>query len=429
VAARTGRFEDEGWRVRKDGSRFWANVVISAMRDASGELSGFAKVTRDLTERRRIEELEESERRINEFLAMLGHELRNPLAPIRNAVAIMRERAQADPKQDWARGVIERQVDHLTRLVDDLLDIGRITKGKITLQRQVVDLAAPVSAAVEASRPSFVQKSQTLEVQQEGAALLVDGDPTRLTQIVLNLLTNASKYSPPETRVWLTLTREDEQAVLRVRDEGIGMATELLPRVFDLFFQGERTLARSEGGLGIGLTLVRRLVHLHRGTVTATSPGPGRGSEFEVRFPLAAAPAAQSPEARRADRTTAASRAARVLVVDDNVDSAETMALLIGIWGHEVRTAQDGPSALAAAVEQRPDIILLDLGLPGTSGYEVAARIRAMPELGRPLLVAMTGYGQEEDKRRTRQAGFVHHLTKPVAPDALEEILASLALP
>jgi len=424
VARREGRFEDEGWRVRKDGSRFWANVVISAVRDRAGTLRGFAKVTRDLTERKRIEELEVAERRINEFLAMLGHELRNPLAPIRNAVAILRAGARDSGSEERAAGVIERQVDHLTRLVDDLLDISRITSGKIVLRKEPIDLPAPILAAVEAARPAFERKGQAFEFRHDGSPLPVSGDGTRLTQIVLNLLNNASKYTPDGGHVSLFLETAEGQAVIRVKDDGMGIAPDLLPRMFDLFVQGERGIDRSEGGLGLGLTLVRRLVHLHGGTVTASSPGPGRGSEFEVRLPLDQA-AGRRAEAQGPVAT--ASARYRVLVVDDNEDSAETMATLVGMWGHDVRTSHDAAGALQAAAEHLPEVVLLDIGLPHVSGYEVATRMRALPGLERTVLIAMTGYGQEEDRRRTREAGFTHHLTKPVPPETLKGILSSLA--
>jgi PAS domain S-box-containing protein len=423
VARREGRFEDEGWRVRKDGSRFWANVVISAVKDDSGTLRGFAKVTRDLTERKRIEELEVAERRINEFLAMLGHELRNPLAPIRNAVAILRAGGRDAGTEERAASVIERQVDHLTRLVDDLLDMSRITSGKIALQKETIDLPAAVLAAVEAARPAFERKRQVFELRHDGSALPVIGDETRITQIVLNLLNNASKFTPPGGHVSLSLEKVDEKAAIRVKDDGMGIAPDLLPRMFDLFVQGERGLDRSEGGLGLGLALVRRLVHLHGGTVSASSPGRGRGSEFEVRLPL---DTASGVRARDTAPVATSSARYRVLVVDDNEDSAETMAALVGMWGHDVRTAHDAASALQAAAEHRPEIVLLDIGLPHISGYEVAAQMRALPGLEGTVLIAMTGYGQEEDRRRTREAGFTHHLTKPVPPETLKGILSSL---
>jgi CheY-like chemotaxis protein len=251
----------------------------------------------------------------------------------------------------------------------------------------------------------------------------VVGDPTRLTQIILNLLDNASKYTPAEGHLTLVLERTESHAVVRVRDDGLGIAPDLLPRMFDLFVQGERGLDRAQGGLGLGLTLVRRLVDLHKGTVSATSPGPGRGSEFEIRLPLAAADAttAKAPSA-----TAVTAGQYRVLVVDDNRDSAETMSILVGLWGHDVRVAHDAEEAMEAAAAHRPQVALLDLGLPLVSGYEIAEQLRAVPGLEHVILIAMTGYGQEEDRRRTREAGFAHHLTKPVHPDTLKQILSSI---
>jgi PAS domain S-box-containing protein len=428
VARATGRFEDEGWRVRKDGSRFWANVVITAVHDQTGELRGFTKVTRDLTERRRIETLEAEGKQINEFLAMLGHELRNPLAPIRNAVAVMGAKGTADPTTAWAREVIERQVAHLSRLVDDLLDVGRITSGKITLQRESIALASVISRALEAVGPLQDQRRQVLDVDLGPDPVTVEGDATRLVQVVVNLLTNASKYTPEGGHVWVRLRREGHEAVLSVRDDGVGMPAELVATVFDIFVQGDRSLDRAEGGLGIGLTLVERLLALHGGTITASSAGPGQGSEFVVRLPVAeprpADPSADPSPASPAKAAGARSRRLRVLVVDDNHDAMESLGMLLGFWGHEVLTAGDGSAALDLVRQHRPHVVLLDIGLPGIDGYEVARRIRAQEGIGKPVLVAMTGYGQAEDRQRAREAGFALHLVKPVEPDALQRALA-----
>ena len=375
VAARVGRFEDEGWRLRKDGTAFWANVIITALFDSSGQLRGFAKVTRDMTERRRVVALEESERKMNEFLAMLGHELRNPLAPIRNALDLMRIQSNGDSRHEWARSVIDRQLTQLTRLVDDLLDIGRISSGKIALHQEPIEINAAVQRAVEASRPLADASRHTLEVRFSPEPLSVDGDLTRLSQVVLNLLTNAIKYTPAGGRIEVDVAREGESAVVRVKDTGIGMSPELIPTVFDLFVQGERSLDRSEGGLGIGLTLVKRLVSLHGGTVSVHSDGPGRGSEFAISLPaLAQSSAPREPQP--AVPVAPAHRASRVLIVDDNRDSADTLAALLEAWGHEVRTLYDGPSAIAAVAEFQPNVVLLDIGLPKMNGYEVAAQLR-----------------------------------------------------
>jgi PAS domain S-box-containing protein len=424
VARRQGRFEDEGWRVRKDGTQFWANAIITAVHDKDQGLLGYIKVTRDLTERRKVQELETGQREVNEFLAMLGHELRNPLAPIANALGILRLRPDDDPRVRAARDVIDRQVVHLTRLVDDLLDVGRITSGKIALQSERVDVAAVVARALEGSRPLIEARGHALEVALPEGRLAVQGDLTRLAQVVLNLLNNAAKYTPPGGNIRISAAAEGGDAVIRVRDDGMGISRELLPRVFELFAQGERTLERSEGGLGVGLTLVRRLVEMHGGVVEADSPGPGEGSEFVVRLPLLASPAAPT---EISDAGGARSPSRRVLVVDDNADSAESMGLLLELWGHQPRIARDGPEALRTAAEMRPHLVLLDIGLPGMNGYEVARRLATMPGMQGAVLAAMTGYGQDEDRRRSREAGFTHHLVKPVQASALEEVLARLS--
>jgi PAS domain S-box-containing protein len=427
TARATGRFEEEGWRIRKDGSRFWANVVISAVHDQAGELRGFTKVTRDLTERRRIETLEAEGKQITEFLAMLGHELRNPLAPIRNAVAVMGTKGTADPTTRWAREVIERQVGQLSRLVDDLLDVGRITSGKITLQREPVDLAAVAARALEAARPLQDERHHDLGVDLGPGPLFVQGDAMRLVQVVVNLLSNAAKYTPDGGHVWVRLRREGDEAVLSVRDDGVGMSADLLPRVFEIFVQGDRSLERAEGGLGIGLSLVERLLALHGGTIKAYSAGPGQGSEFIVRLPVTESPVTEPSAPSSAKVAGARSRRLRVLVVDDNQDAMESLAMLLGFWGHDVVTASDGIAAVDLALQRRPHVVLLDIGLPGIDGYEVARRIHAQEGATKPVLVAMTGYGQAEDRQRAREAGFGLHLVKPVEPDALQRALDVVA--
>jgi PAS domain S-box-containing protein len=424
AARAVGRFEDEGWRLRKDGSAFWANVVITALYDRENRLYGFVKITRDLTDRRRVDALEESGRQINEFLAMLAHELRNPLAPIRNAVTLMREGGLNDAMMEWSRSVIDRQVTHLTRLVDDLLDVSRITSGKITLRQEPVELHSVVDNAVDACRPLIEARRQTLEIVLPAEPLRVEGDVTRLSQVVLNLLNNAVKYTPEGGNIRLAVEVEGGQAVVRVADTGIGIPADLLPKIFDLFTQGDRSLDRSEGGLGIGLTLVRRLVELHGGAVGAHSEGSGRGSELVIRLPLL--DAAQEPAGGPPMEPLHPAVAHRVLVVDDNLDAAESMAALLAVWGHEVRSAHDGPSALAVAAEWRPDTVLLDIGLPRMSGYEVAERLRQLPGLGQVALIAVTGYGQEEDRRLSRDRGFDHHLVKPVEPEKLKRLIAAV---
>ena len=422
VARAEGRIEDEGWRVRKDGGRFSANVIISALRGGDGELLGFAKVTRDLTARRRLEALQESARQMNEFLAMLSHELRNPLASMVNALELMRSRPAADHAE--LNHVVERQVAHLARIVDDLLDVSRITRGKIALKKQILDLNAIVAQALEASRPLLETRRQTVELQLAEEPLPLEADPTRLAQVLLNLISNAAKYTPEGGRIWAEARREDDLAVVRVRDNGIGISAALLPKVFDLFVQGDRTLDRTEGGLGIGLTLVRRLVEMHGGSVSAFSAGAGDGSEFVVRLPLARGRAVAPPPAREAEPTPRARR--RILVVDDNRDFANTLAALLETFGHEVKTVYDGRAAVATAGEYRPDAMLLDIGLPGMNGYDVAREVRRVQGLTDVTLVAFTGYGQEEDRRRVREAGFDFHLVKPVEAAELARLIDAL---
>jgi PAS domain S-box-containing protein len=422
IATKHGRFEDEGWRLRKDGTAFWANVIITAVHDAEGRLRGFAKVTRDMTERKRVEALESGKREMTEFLAMLAHELRNPLAPIRNALDLMRIKSAGDSTQEWSRNVIDRQLTQLTRLVDDLLDVGRITSGKIALHKEPVEINAAVLRAVESVQPLADARGHTLDVRLARDPLLVDGDLARLSQVVLNLLNNAIKYTPDGGRIEVEVTREADLAVVRVKDTGIGMGADLISRVFDLFVQGERALDRAEGGLGIGLTLVKRLVALHGGDVIALSEGRGRGSEFVVRLPALAQKPAKS-RARHDAQTPEPREPKRVLVVDDNRDSADTITALLLAWGHEARTLYDAESVISVVEEFQPDVVVLDIGLPKINGYDVARQLRQSGNPRHIVLVAFTGYGQDDDRRRVREAGFDYHLLKPLEPEALAKII------
>ena len=419
IARTEGRFEEEGWRLRKDGSRFWANVVITAVFDPDGSLRGYAKITRDLTQRQRVHQLQEASRHINEFLAMLAHELRNPLAPIRNAMQVMALKGLPDPQLEWCRAVVDRQVQHLGHLVDDLLDVNRITTGKIQLKREPVAVAAVLERALESSTPLLETRKHRVEVAMPREPLTVRGDLTRLAQVFLNLLNNAAKYTPERGLIQVSGKAEGEWAVVRVRDNGLGIAPDLLPKIFDLFVQGSRSLDRSEGGLGIGLTLVREIVRLHGGTVAAASAGTQQGSEFTVRLPLISVPEA----AERGESQDPAAAARRILVVDDNRDSAESLAMLLRTFGHDVQTAHDGASALEQARQHTPELVLLDIGLPGTSGYTVGERLRALPGMAKARLVAVTGYGQDEDRQRSADAGFAAHLVKPIDFDALRALL------
>ncbi len=412
-------------RRNKQGRLIDISLAISPVRDGRGRIVGASKVARNITAAKMAEEaLRNANRRKDEFLAMLAHELRNPLAPIRNAIEILHTRGPQQPELVWARGVIERQVHQMTRLVDDLLDVSRITRGKIALRKEQVELAAVVGSAVESSRFLFDEPGHQLTVELPPEPVTLEADPARLSQVLSNLLNNAAKYTDPGGRIWLTAERERESVSIRVRDNGIGIDPEVLPRVFEMFTQADDSLERTQGGLGIGLSLVQRLVEMHGGTVTAHSEGKGKGTEVVVRLPLAVSDVGRFPEG--ADKTGDAFRSSGsvVLVVDDNRDAAESLAVLLQMWGHEVHVVYDGQEALEAAEAFRPDVILLDIGLPKKSGYEVARHIRdARPE--GVVLVALTGWGQEEDRRRSQEAGFDHHLTKPVELPALLAVLAS----
>ncbi len=356
----------------------------------------------------------------DEFLALLGHELRNPLAPITTALHLMRVRYQG--VADKERGVIERQVAHLTRLVDDLLDVSRITRGKIELKRQRVELSEVVARAVEAASPLFEQRSPRLVIDVPARGLAVDGDATRLTQAVVNLLNNAAKYSEAGGRTQITARREDGLVALRVRDEGIGIDPDVLPRIFDLFVQERQALDRSQGGLGLGLAIVRSLVEMHGGSVQVHSAGRGQGSELTIRLP-AVGPDDPAPVAAIAPTAPPAAGSLRILVVDDNHDAAALLGESLSILGHTVRVAGDGPSALRIAEELAPDVALLDIGLPVMDGYELARRLRVLPALAGVRLIAVTGYGQPDDRRRSREAGFDAHVVKPVELDVLRALV------
>ncbi len=433
VAANEGQAEAEGWRIRKDGSQFWASCEVSAVRDDLGRLLGFAKVIHDTTERKRLEqelrrradELAEADRQKNDYLAMLAHELRNPLAPVLNALQILR--LADDPAMTRrAQDMIERQVRHMARLVDDLLDVSRITRGKIRLRREPLDLCQAIERALESVRPLAESKRIALGFERPSCPLRVEADPTRIEQVMTNLFNNAVKYTEPEGHVRVVAGHEGSDAVVRVLDDGIGIASEMLPRVFDLFTQVDRSLDRSEGGLGIGLTLVRSLVELHNGRVEARSEGLGRGSEFVVRLPALTEPEQIHNQHDTELRLTSNLR--RVLVVDDNRHAAESLAVLLRLWGHEATLAHDGPATLEAVETSRPQVVLLDIGLPYMNGYEVARRLRRRRDLPDLVLVAMTGYGQDEDRQRSIEAGFDHHLVKPIDLEALRSLLGETEL-
>jgi PAS domain S-box-containing protein len=411
------------------------NFVYSPFREADGTIAGIFVIASDVTEqvlaRQQLNGLREAAESANrakdEFLAMLGHELRNPLSPILTALQLMKLRGSDASERE--RTVIERQVTHLTRLVDDLLDVSRIARGKVELKEEIVEIAEIVAKAIEISSPLLEQRTHTLHVHAQRKGLRVKGDPTRLSQVVSNLLTNAAKYTPPGGHITIRTDGDDREVVVRVQDTGMGIAPDVLPRVFDLFVQERQAIDRSQGGLGLGLTIVRNLVERHGGTVSASSDGPGQGSEFVVRLPRAGAGAAEESPIDDATPMVAVSRpgdSPKVLVVDDSVDGAEMLATALSAKGYDTRIAHDAPVALRVAAEFRPDIALLDIGLPVMDGYELAARLRDTSGMDRVKLIALTGYGQESDRRKSRQAGFHHHLVKPVDLDLLESVLAGL---
>jgi PAS domain S-box-containing protein len=377
---------------------------------------------------RLYEELRDADRRKDEFLALLAHELRNPLAPIRNALQVMRLAGGDPATAERSREMIERQLRQMVRLVDDLMDVSRISRGKLQLRTERVSLASVVNAAVETCRPLLSAKRQDLCVTLPEEEVLVEADPTRLAQVVLNLLNNAAKYTDEGGSIRLAAEQRGAEAVVTVKDTGIGISPQMLPRIFEMFTQVDHTLERSQGGLGIGLTLVKRLVELHGGTVEARSDGLGRGCEFVVRVPLAAAgPQAAPPDESSGGEASTTRAERRILVVDDNRDAVDSLGMLLKVMGHTVRTAYDGLEAVDAAATFKPELVLLDIGLPRLNGYEAARRIRELADGKGVLLVALTGWGQEEDRRRSKDAGFDHHLVKPVDPAELQRLLAGLA--
>jgi CheY-like chemotaxis protein len=384
----------------------------------------FYIVTQDLTQRRHAESLADTAQKMHEFIAMLAHELRNPLAPIRNAVALMQRRKIEDPIVESMRQTIERQSGHLVRIIDELLDVNRVARGQFSIERTTIDLREVIHRAVETSRPLIDSRHHTFTVDLGSAEIRVDADALRLTQVVVNLLNNAAKYTPEGGRIHLQARMHGDHAEVSVRDSGKGIDRAALDRVFDLFLQLEPNATGSMGGLGVGLALVRRIVELHGGRVQALSDGPGTGSEFIVRIPGSHAPLtrAQSPST---DPET--DPPLRVLVVDDNVDAADSLALLLQQFGHEVRSAYDGASALREVPTFQPHLVLLDIGMPHVSGYDVARAVAAMSLARHPVIAAVSGWSQPADKERAREAGFHRHFSKPVSEAAIRKLLNEIS--
>ena len=435
-SVRRGQWIDhyETERMRKDGTRIYVSLTVSAIEDASGRIVGVSKIARDVTERRRLDaqreqligmaqrahaELEAASRAKDEFLATLGHELRNPIAAVRNAI----ESAQFDPAlRGRAMEIAGRQARQLSRLVDDLLDLARITQGRVRLNREIVPLNDLIGHAVEATRHHMEQHGHKLSVVPASEAVRIECDALRLEQVLVNLLSNAAKYTPPGGSIAIECEGGNGEAQIRVRDDGEGIRADLLTRIFDPFVQARRTGDAGQEGLGVGLAIARSFVALHGGTIEAHSEGPGRGAEFVVRLPAATAHAGSRAAASLAEPAPA--RGVRVLLVEDNPDVAEGMAMLLEAFGHEVHVATSGPDALDAARAQRPALMLVDIGLPGMDGYELARRVREIPALRDAVLVALTGYALEEDRERARKAGFDQHLIKPVDPKLLRSVVA-----
>lgn len=449
IARKEGRFEEEGWRVRKDGSLFWANVVITALRDREGSVYGFAKVTRDLTERKQAEErlresnaelerrveartaqlnesnaaLREANQRKDEFLAILAHELRNPLAPLRTGLDLLKYASDDAETVEETRVIMEQQLAQMVRLIEDLLEISRLNQGKLRLRKERMDLAAAVRSAVQSIQPMIDEAGQRLTVAVPDEPVSLYADPVRISQIIANLLSNASKYSEKGDRIVVTVSRLGDEGVVSVRDEGVGISPIYLPRLFEMFSQVDSTLERSKGGLGIGLALVRGLVEMHQGRVTAHSDGPGTGSEFVVALPLSRA-AERTADSTGAEGGTGRPSKCRILVADDNKVAVNILSKALTLMGHEVYTAYDGVEALEKAEAYQPRLALLDIGMPRMNGYETARKIRTQAWGQEMKLVALTGWGQEDDKRRAAEAGFDRHVTKPIEMETIRGLVS-----
>jgi CheY-like chemotaxis protein/nitrogen-specific signal transduction histidine kinase len=406
----------------------WCLGSWGPLLDGHGQQIGIQGREHDITQRKQMEEelrrraddLARAARHKDEFLALLAHELRNPLAPICNALQILRLRGGDSATLEWAEDILERQVGHLTRLVDDLLDVSRMTRRKITLKRERVDLARLVRVAAEDHRAALEHAHLGLELDLPPMPLWVEGDSTRLAQVLDNLLSNANKFTPPGGRVTVRLHGMGSYARITVRDTGIGIAPDLLPRLFQTLTQADSSLERSQGGLGLGLALVKGLVELHGGQAEAHSPGLGQGAEFVVQLPLEQG---RGVDTAIAPTTAGKGAALRILMVEDNRDGAETLQTLLQLAGHEVALACTGPEGVALAKQFRPDVVLCDIGLPGMDGFAVGRALRQDPLTARSRLIVLSGYGQEEDRRKSREAGFDLHLTKPVDPSELQRLL------
>lgn len=418
-------------RQRKDGQLLDISLSISPLFDAHGRIVGASKIARDITDRKRAEQaLRDADRRKDEFLATLAHELRNPLAPIQNSIELLHRVGSADLDASRARETIQRQVTHLSRLVDDLLNVSRITTGKLSLQRTAVNLTEVINAGLETCQPAIDRLGHEVSLELPRNPIWIDGDPVRLAQVISNLCNNACKYTPPKGRIWISAQRHGADVIIKVRDSGIGIPADKLDSVFDLFSQISPSLDRDQGGLGIGLHLVRRLVEMHGGSVSAASPGVGMGSEFAIRLPMLAQRPVQTDDSAPASASASPPQNTghnrRILIVDDNRDAAQVLSRLLSYSGHETELAFDGEHAIQQALRFNPHVVLLDIGLPKLNGYEACRTILANAIEFRPHMVALTGWGQEDDRARSREAGFHAHLTKPICFDELNKLLADI---
>ena len=436
TAKSEGRSDSTCWQIRKDGTRFFCQSVVTPLFDEHKNGRSFVRVMHDLTEseavqaqRKRAEGLVEANRSKEEFMALLSHELRSPLSPILNALYILRQMKTNDPIIEQAGNIIDRQVGVMVRLVDDLLDITRITKGKLRLTKEHVELRVVVNHAAESVRPFMDARKHEFSVSLPTKPIWVEADPARMEQVVVNLLNNAAKYTGTGGLIRMSVNCEGDEAVIRVRDNGIGIAPELLAHIFELFTQVDGSLGRSYGGLGIGLALARNLVEMHEGRLQASSAGLGKGCEFTIKLPVLVEPTLSETRtvlepARRVGRSL------RVLVVEDNVDAADSLSMLLRLYGHQVQVARTGPTALEIAPAFRPEVVLLDIGLPGMDGYQVAKELRDSPECKGTLLCALTGFTPSEaDRRRQQETGFDHYFVKPVALTKLLDLFDKVGSP
>ena len=433
TALAEGRAVRKYWQVRKDGARFWCQAVVTLLLDESKEARSFAIVTHDLTEseaavaqRARADGLAESNRSKEDFMALLSHELRSPLSPIINAVSILRQMKTNDPLIEQAGNIIDRQVGVMVRLVDDLLDVSRITKGKLRLTKEQVDLRVVVNCAAETARPFMDARKHDFSVSLPTGSIWVHADPTRMEQVVVNLLNNAAKYTDTGGLIRMSVDQEGDDAVIRVQDNGVGIAPELLADIFDLFTQVDGSLGRSYGGLGIGLALASNLVELHEGRLQAHSSGLGKGCRFTIKLPVMVDPFWRSANTHL-EPGHRSGRSLRVLVVEDNIDSADALDLLLRLYGHEVQVARSGATALEITEAFQPDMVLLDIGLPDIDGYQVAKRLRERSEFKNVVICGLTGYTPSDaDRQLQQETGFDHYFVKPVEPMKLLDLFAKI---